>query len=365
MGTFKIRHYYDTPIPAPEPEPFREKKARIARINAAKSTGPKTEEGKRKSSQNARKHGLTATVLLVDEEDRQRFEDLREGLMDSFRAEGVAEVLLVEDIAETVWKMRMAGNIETDALRDNLEQGQTIHEAFTFDSETIMRISTYQARLHRQFHKLIDQLRNIQKDALDPRRNPVSHRPLGRPAPHPAADPWWSDPADAFHLHEPAAETDHPHEPEADNPTAHDADDPTAHCELRTTHFCKNEPTDGAAAEPMSQAGETPADNPTAHCAPPTAHNADNPTAHSALRTAHFFKNEPTDDDAAEPTSQTGETPAPGSPSPLRKSKADKRKPEVPRRKPEVKASRVPPSGTGKVAAKPGRPPRVAAARNR
>ena len=38
--------------------------------NACLSTGPKTPEGKARSSQNARKHGLTAEGLIIGPEDR-------------------------------------------------------------------------------------------------------------------------------------------------------------------------------------------------------------------------------------------------------------------------------------------------------
>src|SRR4051812_29997545 len=46
--------------------------ARLAanRANAARSTGPRSEEGRRASRQNALKHGLTAEVLRTPEEER-------------------------------------------------------------------------------------------------------------------------------------------------------------------------------------------------------------------------------------------------------------------------------------------------------
>ena len=43
------------------------------RRNAKKSTGPKTEEGKAKSSTNARKHGLTSRQVWLSDEDEERF----------------------------------------------------------------------------------------------------------------------------------------------------------------------------------------------------------------------------------------------------------------------------------------------------
>ena len=45
--------------------------------NAQLSTGPRTEEGKRQSSQNARTHGLTTQHPVIPDEDRAAFHQLR------------------------------------------------------------------------------------------------------------------------------------------------------------------------------------------------------------------------------------------------------------------------------------------------
>src|ERR1700681_2307173 len=45
--------------------------------NAQLSTGPRTDEGKRHSSQNARTHGLTAQQPVIPDEDRAAFDQLR------------------------------------------------------------------------------------------------------------------------------------------------------------------------------------------------------------------------------------------------------------------------------------------------
>ena len=41
--------------------------------NALLSTGPRTNEGKARSSQNARQHGLTAAQVVIAAEDRDEF----------------------------------------------------------------------------------------------------------------------------------------------------------------------------------------------------------------------------------------------------------------------------------------------------
>jgi hypothetical protein len=48
-------------------------RAEINRRNAARSTGPRTPEGKSRSRLNALKHGLTARTLVLPGEDPEAF----------------------------------------------------------------------------------------------------------------------------------------------------------------------------------------------------------------------------------------------------------------------------------------------------
>ena len=54
-----------------------EKKRLANQRNAQKSTGPRTAEGKAKSAQNARTHGLFCQEIVLMTEDRSLFIDLR------------------------------------------------------------------------------------------------------------------------------------------------------------------------------------------------------------------------------------------------------------------------------------------------
>jgi hypothetical protein len=53
--------------------PRRPDRAAINRANAQHSTGPRTSEGKRRSSMNAMRHGLTSQVIVMPDEDMQAY----------------------------------------------------------------------------------------------------------------------------------------------------------------------------------------------------------------------------------------------------------------------------------------------------
>ena len=160
MGTVTF-HY---PKPTPDPLLPRRSRAEQARINGAKSRGPKTDAGKAKVSQNARKHGLAAKLLLVDTEHEAGYSEIQKGLANSLKPQNQAEDLLIEQIAKITWKLRQADNMEMDLLRDNIEQGDSIHSAFSYDPASLMLLSTYQSRLARQMHKLFAELRKAQTE---------------------------------------------------------------------------------------------------------------------------------------------------------------------------------------------------------
>jgi hypothetical protein len=66
------------------------------RRNAAKSTGPRTKEGKSVSKLNALRHGLFSQEVLVSGEDPSEFESLHQQLETELQPEGALESQLVE-----------------------------------------------------------------------------------------------------------------------------------------------------------------------------------------------------------------------------------------------------------------------------
>jgi hypothetical protein len=87
------------------------------RRNALRSTGPKTEDGKRRSRRNALRHGLTAETVIDGLEDSEDYRAFEAAVISDYDAETAVERELVLRLASLLWRMRRATSIETDLLR--------------------------------------------------------------------------------------------------------------------------------------------------------------------------------------------------------------------------------------------------------
>ena len=74
------------------------------RRNAQKSTGPRTPEGKARSSKNAITHGLCSRDIIIPGESRESFEALHQGFRDSFQPVDAFEESLVLQMAIAQWR---------------------------------------------------------------------------------------------------------------------------------------------------------------------------------------------------------------------------------------------------------------------
>jgi hypothetical protein len=66
--------------------------------NAKKSTGPKTVEGKQRSSMNAMIHGVFTRIPVLPGEDKEYFKAIADDIYNTYKPEDVMEVILVERI---------------------------------------------------------------------------------------------------------------------------------------------------------------------------------------------------------------------------------------------------------------------------
>jgi hypothetical protein len=116
---------------APENQPpalsSRELAARHA--NAAKSTGPRTHDGKSVASMNALKHGFFAHDVvnsLLDGRARvAEFNTLLDALLEEFQPETAIERILIDEIAASCWRIRRIMRYE--CLRTWADEDWTRH----------------------------------------------------------------------------------------------------------------------------------------------------------------------------------------------------------------------------------------------
>ena len=76
------------------------------RANSRRSTGPRSVAGKARSRMNSRKHGLTASTLVIAGEDPSEFEKLRAELMEEHGPQTALECELVERLSGLLWRLR-------------------------------------------------------------------------------------------------------------------------------------------------------------------------------------------------------------------------------------------------------------------
>jgi hypothetical protein len=87
------------------------------RRNAQFSTGPVTEEGKRRSRQNAVRHGLTAETVIDALEDAEDYAAFEMAVTADYDAQSSVERELVLRLASLMWRLRRATAIESGLFK--------------------------------------------------------------------------------------------------------------------------------------------------------------------------------------------------------------------------------------------------------
>jgi hypothetical protein len=91
------------------------------RRNALRSTGPRTEEGKRQARRNALRHGLTAETVIDGLEDSEDYRAFEAAVIADYDARTAVKRELVLRLASLLWRLRRIIAIETDLLTIQLE----------------------------------------------------------------------------------------------------------------------------------------------------------------------------------------------------------------------------------------------------
>ena len=160
--------------------PTTEQQLAANRANAQHSTGPNTTDGKKRSSQNALRHGITAQTTILTDEDRIQHDEFCASMMADLAPVGSMETFLASSVAEEAWRLNHAraqcGNIVaighfdgTGDIYDAADHPE-VHTAITAarttrdNAKTLELISLYETRIRRSFEKYLEKLEKLQAE---------------------------------------------------------------------------------------------------------------------------------------------------------------------------------------------------------
>jgi hypothetical protein len=165
--------------------PASEAKIRANQLNSARSTGPKTLEGKAISRTNACKHGMTGEGIVVPVEDQAEVEERVAAFVEELQPSGALEVTLVRRAATLAVRMERCAERELAAVADRVVQALADFEApeglddaevaqlrvetariATFDiSKEACLARKYEAAAERGFYRALRELRALKKQS--------------------------------------------------------------------------------------------------------------------------------------------------------------------------------------------------------
>ena len=141
------------------------------RRNAESSTGPRTKEGKSRSSRNAVTFGIYSAADFVLPEDNRIYQLFCENFRKELSPEGPFEQTLAAEIVHAAWRLRRCSVVESNMGESNMVQtnmapGETqldpmVEPAFAHAQETVDRA---RAQSHRNLHRATAELRRLQTE---------------------------------------------------------------------------------------------------------------------------------------------------------------------------------------------------------
>jgi hypothetical protein len=161
------------------------------RLNAQKSTGPRTARGKVALARNALKHGLTAKTVVLFDESKTAFERFHQAQALDFEPRTAGECALVEQIATLGWRLRRASraeatlvNAEAERRRERLAADPEaplradISLMFSWLDKDMSALTRYETAIARQLDRAIATLERFQarrreRAAADAQQHPA------------------------------------------------------------------------------------------------------------------------------------------------------------------------------------------------
>jgi hypothetical protein len=147
---------------------------RANKQNAQHSTGPRTEQGKKRTSLNALKHGFRARDPLIPGENPDHYYRHSAEIEHELQPATPLEETLVEQIVDITWRLKRFARIEAavvNELYDNAAEqpenqdkdGEQLLGKALADSHALNRLSRYEAQLSRRYQSTMKELRELRR----------------------------------------------------------------------------------------------------------------------------------------------------------------------------------------------------------
>ncbi|HVW86948.1 MAG TPA: hypothetical protein VHB50_19815 [Bryobacteraceae bacterium] len=167
-----------------------EKQLKANRRNAQLSTGPRTDEGRRRVRANGLRHGLTGQFVLMPHEDREAWERFQSEIVKDLAPVGAIQIDIAHSIAQDRWRLNRARAVEDNVfalgqinnqpgidahprVRGALAQAQTwLNDAHSFNL-----LSLYEQRIHRNLMKNTKLLQELQTRTSEAERQSKTVEP--------------------------------------------------------------------------------------------------------------------------------------------------------------------------------------------
>ncbi len=139
--------------------------------NALSSTGPRTPQGKAVVACNAVQHGLLSRQAVIQGESEAELIEFGKRLRGQLVPIGELELLLVDRIVSTAWRLRRAIALET-RLFDTQHSDSSAYQsalAYKSDRDKLQLLSRYELTLERSLFRALHELRRLQteRDMID------------------------------------------------------------------------------------------------------------------------------------------------------------------------------------------------------
>jgi hypothetical protein len=129
--------------------------------NARHSTGPCTERGKARSSQNHLSHGLSSKEFILLPGQQAEFDEFMAALREAVQPAGSLEFDLFTQLAHASWKLRRFRRAEVQVYNESA--CPELDPALVPETEARLRsIQIYAQRAERTYHKALKELKALQ-----------------------------------------------------------------------------------------------------------------------------------------------------------------------------------------------------------